>query len=137
MIRKIFLLLSLAFAVVAFGYPCVVLPFGGYQQKAENDLGKFTASYSFHWNGKVTLDIEYENKEDETLGTSFEKFYKLKGNKVVICDNNEFKEGETEEVVIASIFRLGDNSFNPYACGVAIGVAVLDLLLIITIPKKK
>ena len=81
MLRKIVLILCVAFVVVCYGYPCFILPFGEYVRTTE--IGNITteSTYNFDWDGTVT-------KEDE-FGITTKYYYKLKGNEVLEKPKNK------------------------------------------------
>ena len=58
MLRKIVLILCVAFVVVCYGYPCFILPFGEYVRTTE--IGNITteSTYNFDWDGTVTKEDE-------------------------------------------------------------------------------
>ena len=134
MIRKILLLLCIAFAVVAFGYPCFVIPFGSYDYKLTT-LGETKQfSYSFKFDGtviKTNYNIETGEKENE-----IKMYYKYKGNKVILSTDNKFDDND-EVLAIASIYRLGNTAFNVYGCAVAIGVAVVAAAIVVSMPRRR
>ncbi len=144
MIRKIVLLLCVAFVVVAYGYPCLIIPFGSYENKTTVADITTETSYSFKFNGKVKVVVEVYGKDnkDEALKTESELYYKLKGNKIIISEDKEFSEdveGGDTVVYISSIYRVNDllDYFNVYACAITIGVGIVAVALILTIPRKR
>ncbi len=138
-IRKTVLLLCIAFAIVAFGFPCFVVPFGsydgeGYEQTQEGEVVQYRDSYEFHLNGKVIYTkTSYDRKQ---VLEKTEYYYKLKKNKVFLSEDNKF-DNLTRHETIASIIRLGNGRFNIYSCAVAIGVAVIAGALVLTAPNKR
>lgn len=126
MLRKILLLICVAFAVLCYGYPCLIMPFGSYEYTYEVAGISTTASYTFGFDGKVTQKIG----DIET-----EAFYKLKGNKIVLSLDETFDDDDNE-IAISSIYKLG-NYTNKIGMYISIGVGVLALALIITIPSKR
>ncbi len=141
MLRKIVLLLCVAFAVVCFGYPCLILPIGSYElDKPLYDSGysglEAVTTYQFKFNGKVERTIKLKD-ESNGISTTETLYYKLKGNKIIFSkEKTPTKEEEGQWIAISSIFRLGNGAFNVYACGASIGVALLAAVLIVTAPKK-
>lgn len=141
MIRKIFLILCLAFGVLAFGYPCLILPVGSYTQTITKDDVSSTLSYNFHWNGKVTQTMILEPKGGEKTEDVKEFFYKLDWkNGVRISEDKNFDDKDAL-LPIANVFRitgpLGIYQLrNQLAMWISIAVGVVDLLLIVTIPRK-
>lgn len=129
--RKLFLILCLAFAVLAFGYPCLVLPIGSYTMKTEHT----SVSYSFKFNGKVDVVSSLNVTEGDAVETKSEKFYKLDWKRgVIISDDETFDEHDTT-LIISSIFSV-NNMNNNIAMIISIAVAVVDLVLVLTIKKK-
>ena len=123
--RKLLLILCLAFVVVCYGYPCLVLPFGTYTTKTEV-LGEEVTS---------TLKFGFDKKAEWTTGDiTVETFYKLKGNTVVLSVDEEFDDSDLE-LTIGSIYRIGEYH-NMIGLITTIGVGIFALCLIITIPKK-
>ena len=126
MLRKILLLICFAFVVVCYGYPCFILPFGQYEYSYEAAGITVTSSYSFGFDGKVKIKLaELES----------ESFYKLKGNKIVISEDDKFEDSDME-LKLASMYSIG-NYTNKIGMFSTIGLGVLALVLIITIPSKK
>ncbi len=123
--RKILLIISIVFVVVCYGYPCLVLPFGEY--KYESNIGgvKTEITYEFKFNGKV--EIELNNIKTE-------QYYKLKGNKIIISEDKTFND-EDVSYTISSIYKIGEAT-NQIGQFVAIGIGVMALVLVCTIPSK-
>lgn len=124
--RKILLLLSIVFVVFCYAYPCFVLPFGAYKYETTYGGVKVETTYQFKFNGKVKIksgELEHE------------LYYKVKGNELILSEDKEFTEDDSK-VEMASMYKIGEavNAIGQYT---AIGVGVLSLLLVITIPKKK
>lgn len=128
MFRKLILILCIAFVVVCYGYPCFILPFGQYVRTTEIGNAKVEAIYDFNWDGTVT-------HEDE-LGLTTKYYYKLKGNDVLLSENEDFDDDDNDSISINSLYNIDNGYFNQVGMYVAIGVGVLALLLIITIPRK-
>ena len=60
MVRKLLLLLCIAFVVIGYAYPCVVLPVGTYNgQISETE----TRSYKFGWGGMVDITSKVKTKK--------------------------------------------------------------------------
>lgn len=131
--RKIILLICMAFFFVCYAFPCFVIPFGEY--KGEID-GKEVV-LKFNWKGEV------KDKDGEFL-----YYYKMEKNKVVLSEtkdfNNEIKialnsiysfQKTTVDSASISVERISyTNNIGMYS---AIGVGILMVLLIITIPKRQ
>ena len=128
MLRKIVLILCVAFVVVCYGYPCFILPFGEYVRTTE--IGNITteSTYNFDWDGTVT-------KEDE-LGITTKYYYKLKGNEVLLSVDENFDDDYDISISINSLYNIDNGYFNQVGYYVAIGVGILALVLIITIPRR-
>ena len=124
--RKILLIISILFVVVCYGYPCLILPFGEY--KYETTIGgvKFETTYEFKFNGTVTIS---QNDVEQKC------YYKLKGNEVIISDDKKFNDDDMK-LSISSIYKLG-GAVNQIGQFVAIGIGVMALVLVCTIPSKK
>ena len=127
MFRKIILLLCIAYVVICYGYPCLILPFGSYERTYESAGFSVTESYSFGLDGKVTRKIgELEEKS----------YYKVKGNKIYFSNDNEFDFEDDIYSIISSISRIGGYT-NKIGNYMSIGVGALALVLVISIPKNK
>ena len=131
--RKILLIISLAFFAVCFMFPCVILPFGTY--KGELDFGSQKVEYfiKFQINGKVKA----RKGED---GEWNESFYKLKDGKIIVSDDKTFNNEDLELTIINAnqiSYPLLGKMENSIGLMVGIAILVLDVLLVITIPKKK
>lgn len=133
MFRKLLLILCLAFGVLAFGYPCLVLPVGNYSMTVD----KVTTSYQFNWNGKGTMKITLNPDEGEKQETTTDFYYKLDWKNGVKISADETFDDDDITLPISNIFRLGSKFKNQIAMWISIGVGVLDLLLVLTIRKKR
>lgn len=125
--RKVFLLLIIAFIVVCFGYPCIILPFGEY--KYETKIGDSTvvvSSFKFKFNGEVKYKY---------LGFEGEGFYKLKGNKVIISNDKKFDSSDLT-LKITSMYNIAENE-NLVGQIIMATVGIVAALLVVTIPKKR
>ena len=124
--RKAILILCLAFVVVCFAFPCFILPFGEYKKTETSGDTTVTTSMKFGMDGKVRT---YINGEE-----FISMYYKLKGNKIITSFDDTFET--TNETTITSMYDV--NGYKNYiGMGIAIGVGVLDLILICTIPSKR
>lgn len=142
MVRKLLLLLCIAFVVIGYAYPCVVLPVGTYNgQISETE----TRSYKFGWGGMVDITSKVKNeKEEQEAAVTITQYYKLKGDRILICENEKFEEN-VEELQICSIYKIsgiGDEGQNANCTN--IGSIVLTscvgfvaVLLILSIPSKR
>lgn len=127
MLRKIVLILCVAFVVVCYGYPCFILPFGEYVRSTEIGNTKIEATYNFDWDGTITAENE--------LGITTKYYYKLKGNEVWLSIDEDFEEAD-DVISINSLYNIGNGFFNQVGYYIAIGVGILALVLIITIPRR-
>ncbi len=127
MFRKIVLILCVAFVVVCYGYPCFILPFGEYVRSTEVGNIQIEAKYNFDWDGTVT--------EENELGITTKYYYKLKGNEVWLSIDEDFESAD-KTISINSLYNIDNGYFNQVGYYVAIGVGILALVLIITIPRR-
>lgn len=127
MFRKIVLILCVAFVVVCYGYPCFILPFGEYVRSTEVGNIHIEAKYNFDWDGTVT--------EENELGITTKYYYKLKGNEVWLSIDEDFESAD-KTISINSLYNIDNGYFNQVGYYVAIGVGILALVLIITIPRR-
>ena len=133
MFKKIFLLLSLVFVVVCYAYPCLVLPFGEYtsvQITSENPDDKITITYKFDMN-KV---VRKKNDVEEVF------YYRLDKNEIILSEDTNFTEDDNTRIQIDSIYELHDGGVkveNKIGMYIAIGIGVIDLLMILSISTKK
>ncbi len=127
MFRKIVLILCVAFVVVCYGYPCFILPFGEYVRSTEVGNIQIEAKYNFDWDGTVT--------EENEFGLTTKYYYKLKGNEVWLSIDEDFESAD-KTISINSLYNIDNGYFNQVGYYVAIGVGILALVLIITIPRR-
>ena len=123
--RKLLLILCLAFVIVCYGYPCLVIPFGTYLCKTE-ELGEEVIS---------TIKFGFDKKAEYTIGDiTTDVYYKLSGNTVILSVDEEFNDSDME-ITIGSIYRIGEYN-NLVGLITTIGIGIFALCLIITIPKR-
>lgn len=127
--RKILLIICIAFVVVCYGYPCFILPFGEYKYTTTVAEETVNTTFKFDFKGKVKISSGESSEE---------MFYKLKGNTVILSEDETFDDSDTKLNIsnMYSIGLLGENAVNQMGMWSAIGVGVLALLLVVTIPKK-
>lgn len=133
MFRKILLLICIAYVVVCYGYPCLLLPFGSYTYSYEDMSGnKQEMSIQFKFNGTMTT----EGSEDVS-------YYKLKGNKVIISEDESFDESDLT-LTLKNMYEfempvlLMNCSFrNNIGLYISLGIGGLATILVLTIPKSK
>lgn len=124
--RKILLVISIAFVVLCYGYPCLILPFGEYKYETTIAGAKIETIYEFKFNGRVNISVNDAEQQ---------YYYKLKGNEIIISDDKTFND-EDSKLAISSIYKIG-NMVNQIGQFVAIGIGVMALVLVLTIPSKK
>ncbi len=125
--RKILLIICVAFVVLCYGYPCFILPFGEYSKTYELAGVSVEETYKFNFNGTCV----------HSLGElTTEYHYKLSGNDVILSINDTFDDEDDFTISINSMYNVGNGFFNQVGMYVAIGVGVAALLLIVTIPRK-
>ena len=132
MFRKIILLICIAFVVVCYGYPCFVLPFGGYTYKYEDvngDIQKVVRQFKF--------DGTMVDEEGEIIS-----YYKLKGNKIIISADETIDEYDLE-VSLKNMYEfempilLDAVEFkNDIGMYISIGVGALAIIMVLTAPNK-
>lgn len=125
--RKVFLVLCIAFVVLCYAYPCFVLPFGTYKYEETVAGTKIESTLKFHFDG--TVDVEME-------GVKQEFYYKLKGNEVILSVDKNFKDDEDTTMPITSMYSIADHD-NLVGQIIAGGVGVAALVLVLTIPRRR
>jgi len=136
MFRKIILLICIAFVVVCYGYPCLILPFGNYNYKYENLKGEEqVATIKFNFDGTVTYSDA--DLEDEQIFN-----YKLKGNKIIVSEDETFDDSDME-IKLKNIYEFDTQGLlesktykNNIGMYVSIGVGALAIIMILTAPNK-
>ncbi len=138
MIRKLLLILSIVFAVFAFGYPCMIFPYTNYTfTYSEKDV-EISSTLKFQLNGRVKIT------GDSSLGSiglveQENYYYKIsfKDQQVLISDSKEFEN--SMKLDIKNIYSLGSNEgyTNNVAKWTSLGVGVVALLLVISMPTKR
>ena len=140
MLRKILLIICIAFVVVCYGYPCFVLPFGEYKYSTTIAEQEITTSYKFGFNGKVTVS-------SSVTETTTEYYYKLSGNKIIVSEDETFDDNDMK-LAISNMYQINmpqllsitdteaNLATNQVGMWVTIGVGVLALLLVVTIPRR-
>ena len=138
MIRKLLLILSIVFAVFAFGYPCMIFPYTNYTfTYSEKDV-EISSTLKFQLNGRVKIT------GDSSLGSiglveQENYYYKIsfKDQQVLISDSKEFEN--SMKLDLKNIYSLGSNEgyTNNVAKWTSLGVGVVALLLVISMPTKR
>lgn len=135
--RKIFLTLAIAFVVLCYGYPMFILPFGSYKYNYKVGDQTKTVELQFKWDGSYKLD--------DSTG-----FYKLKGNKIYLNDTKDFGNLDDKTyMIISNMYNvkfsmpIGESAdvsvqfSNKIGEYVAIGIGVVSLLLVLSIPNRR
>lgn len=123
--KKIILVLSLVFFAICYVFPCVILPVSEYKYETEVAGQKIEHSMKFQVNGKV---------KTKTGELEVEQYYKLKGNDIIISSDKTFDDNDMK-LSIKNFHEIGEYK-NMIAMYTAIGVLVLDLLLVVMEKKK-
>jgi len=128
MFRKILLIICMAFFVICYVYPCVMLPFGSYSGEIGSGDSKVEKTMTFDTKGKVKIKAA----EDER-----EYFYKMDGRTVIISEDENFDETDYS-VRVNSVyeFTYGTQMVNSIGMYMAIGVGAFALILIL-LPNKR
>lgn len=132
--RKVLLILCLAFFVLGFGWPTIMLPYTKYTYKTK----EMETSYTFQLNGKVKV----ESKLGKTKTNNTYKYkINFKDNAIeVIVSKDQKLSLKIDSFYKLSMISAGEmemSATNTVAAGVSIGVGALALLLIILSPSKK
>lgn len=130
MLKKILLLVCVAFAVVCYGYPCLILPFGSYTGETGIGEAEVEVSMDFGIDGKVKIKMG----EVETEG-----YYKLDGKEVILSNDETFDDTD-DRITLSSMYSFTDGSIeytNNIGMYMAIGVGVLAVVLILLPSKRK
>lgn len=130
MFKKILLLICVAFVVVCYGYPCLILPFGSYTGEIGEGEYAVEMSVTFGFDGKAKVKMG----ELET-----ERYYKLNGNELILSEDDKFDDND-EKLVMSSMysFNLDDVQLhNNVGMYMTIGVGVLAVVLILMPSKRK
>lgn len=136
--RKIFLTLTIALVVFCYGYPMFVLPFGDYKYSYKVGDATKTITMNFKFDGSYAV----KGDAPETTG-----YYKVKKGKLYLASSkDDLKEvDENDGVPISNMYEFGyelgtlgnvkfENTIGKYTM---IGVGVLSLLLVISIPNRR
>lgn len=136
--RKIFLTLAIALVVLCYGYPMFVLPVGNYKYSYKSGEETKTATLTFRFDGSYSLD---------GFGASeLTGYYKVKNGKLFFNDTKDFSAVDEEDgIKITNVYELTmdvgtssswtfENAIGKYTM---LGVGVLSLLLVLTIPSSK
>lgn len=127
--RKIFLTLTIALVVLCYAYPMFVLPFGSYTYKKDDLQGTAT----FKIDGSYSIKLG----DSETTG-----FYKVKNGKIYIGDEKDVDTSDDGSAIATvnnfySITILNAKLENPIGKYSMLGIGVVSLLLVLSIPDRK
>ena len=128
--KKLFLLLCIAFVVVCYAYPCFVLPFGEYKmEKVISEDQKIELSLKFDLN-KVTIT---EGKIEQVY------YYKVSGGEIVLSEDTNFTEDDNFKLQLNSMYEIGygEKATNEIGMYIAIGVGALAVILVLLPNGKK
>ena len=136
MIRRIILLLCLAFVVVCYAYPCLILPLGSYKGEIESLLGdKTEVSYTFKFNGEVEM---YSKSGDTTNKET--TYYKIKGKQILFDAEKDWDHADSK-MNISNFYTLDLSIFgeatNVLAIVIAGAVGVLAIVAIVTPSRRR
>ena len=137
MLRRIFLLLCIAFVVVCYGYPFFILPFGEYKGTTSFLGVEAETTYNFKFNGRVTVSYSYSGST-----TSNEGYYKLNGKEVIISSNETFGDSDDAKLTLDSMYQIslnqvGGSATNMIGMIISISVGVLAIIAIVAPSKKR
>lgn len=130
--RKIYLTLVIALIVLCYGYPMFILPFGSYTYKEK--VGETTTEVSV----KFAFDGSYSMKAGglETTG-----YYKVKNGKIYFSSTKDVDtSNDTGAMSIANMYTItsgNEKIVNNIGQYTMLGLGVLSLLLVVTIPSSK
>lgn len=128
MFRKILLIICMAFFVLCYVYPCVMLPFGSYSGKIGSGDSKVERTMTFDTKGKVKI----KTADDER-----EHYYKMDGRTVIISEDDVFDEDDYS-VRLNSIYEFNyeNQMVNNIGFYMTIGVGAFALILIL-LPNRR
>ncbi len=132
--RKVLLILCLAFFVLGFGWPTIILPYTKYSYKTDD----MEMSFTFQINGKVKVESKMG---DSKTKQSYKYKVNFKDNAIEIIVSKEEKISlKIDSFYKLSMLSAGDMEISPtnkVAAGVSIGIGAAALLLIVFAPSKK
>ena len=84
-----------------------------------------------------SIEFDFDGKAHVSVGkVSTEYNYKLDGNHVIFSADEEFGNADDWDMLINSVYQLGDY-VNLIGLWTIIGVGILALALVVTIPNKR
>lgn len=129
MLKKILLLLSIAFVVVCYGYPFLVLPFGQYSTKLEIAGAEVEMTVQFSFEGEAKVKI---GEGEEVVF-----FYEVKDRNVELKVNSEADPSYVFNLDSLYEINFGSQTLrNDIGMYAAIGVGALAVILVL-LPTKK
>lgn len=129
--RKVFLIICIAFVVLCYGFPCFVLPFGTYKHEDKVEGVQIETSYKFKFDGTVALETKIGDASQK-----FNYYYKIKDGNIILSMDKNFEDAEDVSMPLTSIYKIGE-AVNTIGMYTAIGIGIAALVLVITIPGKK
>lgn len=133
MLRRILLLLCLAFVVVVYAFPCFVLPIGNYEAKYKNILTNEEETKTLTF----TFDKTIKDENGDVV-----YYYRMKGNKIELSNDQEFTSSteislSNAYTIIFTPLGIEMKFVNKIGVWATVGVGVVALLCVITIPSRK
>ena len=130
--RRIYLTLIIALVVLCYGYPMFILPVGNYTYKEKVGESTVEVSVKFAFDGSYSMKVG----EVETTG-----YYKVKKGKIYFDDQKDVDTtDDTGAMSIANMYTItsgNDKIVNNIGQYTMLGLGVLSLLLVVTIPSNK
>ena len=130
--RKIILLISIVLVFIAYVFPSFILPFGEYKGETKILDKKVEYTMKFSFSGKVKTKID-DGKWNESN-------YDIKDGYIYISEDEKFTDDDLK-LAISNIYTidmplLGEFKNNGVRMFI-IGMLIADVILVITMPKKK
>lgn len=130
--RRIYLTLIIALVMLCYGYPMCILPFGSYTYKEK--VGDAVVEYSI----KFQFDGSYSMKVGELENTGY---YKVKNGKIYFDTDKEVDtSSDSGAMSLTNMYTITSDTakiVNNIGQYTMLGLGVLSLLLVVTIPNGK
>ena len=130
--RRIYLTLIIALVVLCYGYPMFILPFGSYTYKEK--VGDAVVEYSI----KFQFDGSYSMKVGELESSGY---YKVKNGKIYFDTDKEVDtSSDSGAMSLTNMYTITSDTakiVNNIGQYTMLGLGVLSLLLVVTIPNGK
>lgn len=130
--RKIYLTLIIALVVLCYGYPMFILPFGSYTYKEKVGDAVVESAIKFQFDGSYSIKMG----DAEQTG-----YYKVKNGKIYFGTDKEVDTTSDSGVMtLTNMYTITSgtakivNNIGQYTM---LGLGVLSLLLVVTIPSSK